>query len=67
MSAAPPAPAWHRSSNGATVVMLTAAGYRHPQIMSNIWALVERFRPTVLGMVPTSWGAALNAPSEVST
>ena len=52
-------------SNGATVVMLTAAGYRHPQIMSNIWALVERFRPTVLGMVPTSWGAALNAPSEV--
>ena len=51
-------------ANGATVVMLTAAGYRHPQIMSNFWALVERFRPTVVGMVPTSWGAALNAPSE---
>ncbi len=51
-------------SNGATIVMLTAAGYRQPQIMSNIWALVERFRPTVVGMVPTSWGAALNAPSE---
>lgn len=50
-------------SNGATVVMLTAAGFRHPQIMSNIWALVARFRPTVLGMVPTSWGAALNTPS----
>jgi fatty-acyl-CoA synthase len=52
-------------ANGATVVMLTAAGFRHPQIMSNIWALVERFRPTVVGMVPTSWGAALNAQSEV--
>ncbi len=52
-------------STGATVVLLTVAGYRHPQIMSNIWALVERFRPTVVGMVPTSWGAALNAPSEV--
>lgn len=51
-------------ANGATVVLLTAAGYRHPQIMSNFWALVERFRPTVIGMVPTSWGVALTVPSE---
>lgn len=50
-------------SQGATVVLLTAAGYRHPQVMSNFWALVERFRPTVIGMVPTSWGVALNVPS----
>ncbi len=50
-------------SRGATIVMLTAAGYRNPRIIQNLWALVERFRPTVLGMVPTSWGAALNVPT----
>lgn len=51
-------------ANGATVVLLTAAGYRHPQVMANFWALVDRFRPTVIGMVPTSWGVALTVPSE---
>ena len=51
-------------SEGATVVLLTAAGYRHPQVMSNFWALVDRFRPTVIGMVPTSWGVVLNLPSD---
>jgi fatty-acyl-CoA synthase len=50
-------------SRGATIVLLTAAGYRNPRIVQNLWGLVERFRPTVLGMVPTSWGAALNVPS----
>ncbi len=50
-------------SEGATVILLTPAGYRHPQVMSNFWALVERFRPTVIGMVPTSWGVALNVAS----
>jgi len=51
-------------SEGATVVLLTAAGYRNPQVMSNFWALVERFRPTVVGMVPTSWGVVLNVASD---
>jgi fatty-acyl-CoA synthase len=51
-------------SRGATIVLLTAAGYRNPVVMQNLWALVDRFRPTVLGMVPTSWGAALNIPSD---
>ena len=51
-------------SEGATVVLLTAVGYRHPQVMSNFWALVERFRPSVIGMVPTSWGVVLNVPHE---
>jgi fatty-acyl-CoA synthase len=47
---------------GTSTVLLTPAGYRNPIVISNIWALVERFRPTVLVMVPTSWGAALNVP-----
>jgi fatty-acyl-CoA synthase len=51
-------------SEGATVVLLTAAGFRNPQVMSNLWALVDRFRPTVLGMVPTSWGVALTVPND---
>ncbi|GGC91456.1 acyl-CoA synthetase [Chelatococcus reniformis] len=51
-------------SQGATVVIPTAAGYRNPVVVKNLWGLVQRFRPTVLGMVPTSWGAALNVPTE---
>jgi fatty-acyl-CoA synthase len=51
-------------SQGATVVLLTAAGYRNPNVIRNFWALAERFRATVLPMVPTSWGAVMNVPSE---
>jgi fatty-acyl-CoA synthase len=51
-------------SRGNTTVLLTAAGYRNPLVMQNLWAFVARFRPSVLGMVPTSWGAALNVPSD---
>jgi fatty-acyl-CoA synthase len=51
-------------SRGHTIVMLTAAGFRNPLIVQNLWALVARFRPTVLGMVPTSWGAVLNVASD---
>ncbi len=47
---------------GATTILLTPSGYRNPAVINNIWALVERFRATVLTMVPTSWGAALNVP-----
>jgi len=47
---------------GATNVLLTPAGYRNPNVVRNLWALVQRFRVTVVGMVPTSWGAALNVP-----
>ncbi|MEO8558819.1 MAG: acyl-CoA synthetase [Rhodospirillales bacterium] len=50
-------------SRGATVVMLTPLGMRNPLVGGNFWKLVERFRPTVVGMVPTIWGALLNVPS----
>ena len=51
-------------SLGATCVLLTSAGYRNPAVIANLWAFAERFRASVIGMVPTSWGAALNAPTE---
>ncbi len=51
-------------SRGNTIVLLTPAGYRNPLVIQHLWAFVARFRPTVLGMVPTSWGAALNVPTD---
>ncbi len=51
-------------SLGATNVLLTPAGLRNPNVIRNFWALVERFRASVIGMVPTSWGAALNVSNE---
>lgn len=49
-------------TQGATVVIMTAAGYRNPLVVQNLWAHVARFQVTGIGMVPTSWGAALNVP-----
>jgi fatty-acyl-CoA synthase len=51
-------------SQGATNVLLTPAGFRNPNVIRHFWALAERFRATVIGMVPTSWGAVLNTPNE---
>jgi fatty-acyl-CoA synthase len=51
-------------SVGATIVLMTASGYRNPHIVANFWAHVERFRASTLAMVPTSWGAVMNAPSD---
>jgi fatty-acyl-CoA synthase len=51
-------------SQGATNVLLTPAGFRNPNVIRHFWALAERFRATVIGMVPTSWGAVLNSPNE---
>jgi fatty-acyl-CoA synthase len=49
-------------TRGARVIIATAAGMRNRDLIGNLWKHVERFRPTVLAMVPTSWGAALNTP-----
>jgi fatty-acyl-CoA synthase len=53
----------HLSAGGALVV-LSAAGWRNKNAMPEIWALVERFRPPLLGGVPTVLGAVLNVPIE---
>jgi fatty-acyl-CoA synthase len=51
-------------AKGATNVLLTPAGLRNPDVVRNFWALAQRFCATVIGMVPTSWGAVLNVPNE---
>jgi fatty-acyl-CoA synthase len=51
-------------SRGATVVQLTAAGLRNRDVIAHFWALVERFRATVLAAVPTGWSAILSVPSD---
>jgi len=47
---------------GATLVVLSPAGWRNPNAVRNAWKLVERYRPRVFGGVPTVLAAALNVP-----
>jgi fatty-acyl-CoA synthase len=47
-------------SAGGTLVVLSAAGWRNRNAMSGIWRLVDRFKPELLGGVPTVLGAALS-------
>ncbi|RKP51894.1 acyl-CoA synthetase [Pararobbsia silviterrae] len=57
-------------ATGGHVVMLSPAGLRDPMIVNNIWRLVERYRATFIGGVPTSIGAMSDVPidgSDVST
>jgi fatty-acyl-CoA synthase len=47
---------------GATLVVLSPAGWRNPNAVRNVWQLVQRFRPEVFGGVPTVLAAALTVP-----
>ncbi len=49
---------------GQTVVLMTPMGMRNPNVVRDYWSLVDRYRPTVIGMVPTSLAAVLNQPRE---
>jgi fatty-acyl-CoA synthase len=49
-------------SAGSSLVVLSASGWRNPNSVRNIWALVERFRPEALSSVPTVLAAALAIP-----
>ncbi|MCH8884586.1 MAG: acyl-CoA synthetase [SAR324 cluster bacterium] len=46
------------------VVVLTPAGFRNPAVIRNFWGLVERYRPAVIGAVPTVFSAVLSTPFE---
>jgi fatty-acyl-CoA synthase len=48
--------------SGGTLVVLSPAGWRSPAAIRNVWRLAERYRPEVLGGVPTVLAAALNVP-----
>jgi fatty-acyl-CoA synthase len=45
-------------------VILTPTGYRNPTVIRHYWRLVERYRATVVGAVPTVLAAVLNAPHQ---
>lgn len=47
---------------GGHVVILSPAGLRDPEIVQNIWRLVERYRATIIGGVPTSIGVLSDVP-----
>lgn len=47
---------------GANVIVLSPAGMRNPTIIKNFWRIVERYRATVIGGVPTALAALLNVP-----
>ncbi|OGB03656.1 MAG: acyl-CoA synthetase [Burkholderiales bacterium RIFCSPHIGHO2_12_FULL_69_20] len=49
-------------ANGGRIVVLSAAGWRNPHAVRNVWRLVQRYRPTLFGGVPTVIGAALQVP-----
>ncbi len=46
-------------ANGGCTIVLSAAGWRNPNAIRNVWKLVERHRPAVFVAVPTVLAAAL--------
>ena len=44
------------------IVLLSPAGLRNPRVIENYWRLVEKYRLTHIGGVPTSLAALLNVP-----
>jgi fatty-acyl-CoA synthase len=49
-------------SAGGCLVVLSPSGWRNPNSVKNIWALIERFKPEAFSSVPTVLAAALNIP-----
>lgn len=47
---------------GASVLNLSAAGYRNPRMLANYWRMVERYRVSIVGGVPTALGAIAAVP-----
>jgi fatty-acyl-CoA synthase len=51
-------------ATGRCLVIVSAAGWRNPAAIRNVWRLVDRFRPQVFGGVPTVLAAAQSIASE---
>jgi fatty-acyl-CoA synthase len=49
---------------GGEVLIPTAAGLRNPEVVAGHWRMVERFRPTIIGGIPTSLLALLDVPAD---
>ena len=51
-------------ASGGSLVVLSAAGWRNPAAVKNVWKLLERFQCPVFGGVPTVLTAAAGIPWE---
>ncbi len=49
-------------SAGGSLVVLSPSGWRNPNAVKNIWALVDRYKPQTLSSVPTVLAASLTIP-----
>ncbi len=49
---------------GAAIVLLSPAGFRHPNVVRDYWRIVERHRASLAGVVPTVVSALLATPRE---
>jgi fatty-acyl-CoA synthase len=49
-------------AHGATLVVVSPAGFRDPDAVRDIWLTTHKHRLTILGAVPTVLGAMLNIP-----
>lgn len=45
---------------GAEVLILSAGGFRNPAMIKNFWRIVDRYRVTVAGAVPTALAAIMD-------
>ena len=47
---------------GAEVLILSPAGFRNPAIINGFWHLIDKYKATLVGTVPTALGAILDTP-----
>jgi fatty-acyl-CoA synthase len=47
---------------GSRLLVMTPSGMRNPAMVTGFWRLIERYRVTLCGSVPTSLGAVLDVP-----
>ncbi len=47
---------------GACIIILSPVGWRNPNSVRNVWKLIEKYRPSVFGAVPTVLAAAASVP-----
>ena len=48
--------------SGCGIIMPSAVGLRHPNALGRHWRMIEKYRPTHVGAVPTSLAALLDVP-----
>lgn len=49
-------------ARGASVVIMTPLGWRHPSVLRNFWDIIQTFRVTGAGVVPTVVNQLINIP-----